>query len=291
MKNKFLLILLLLLIASIAALIFFQKPAPPVNADLFRIPSPESIDKVILRSAHEKVELVFSNNKWRVNGREADLQRVKVFFAAWIQAEPRRKITGASADSLRVLEGVEAEFFQHDVRMKKFRATGDGEETYFVQDNNVYLASIPGYRVALYDIFAMSEAEWRKKRIFDFNWTKFKSLHAAFPDPKDDFSISFNGKYFGAAGMQADTAQLNNYLDAISLLQAVRFLKKNEVPAPGQPVVTLEVRDIRDSAYVLRVFPEEQNHLRLAQTGNDFLWLDAKSWNIARTNRNKLLRR
>lgn len=288
-RNKFLLILLLVLITGTTALIFFQQSSQPVNAEMFRIPSPENIDQVIFSSANEKVELVFSHNKWRVNGREADLQRVKVFFAAWIQAEPRRKITGASADSLRALKGVEVDFFQNKVSKKKFRVVGEGDETYFVQGEDVYLASIPGYRVALYDIFAMDEAEWRKKRIFDFNWTKFKNLQAKFPNSKDDFTISFNGKYFGVTNLQADTTQLNNYLDAISLLEAVRFLKKNEIVTPGKPAATLEVKDIKDSTYVLTVFSETQNNLHLAQTGNDFLWLDNAAWNTVRTNREKFL--
>lgn len=289
MKNKFLLILLIFQITCIAAVLFFQRPLQPVDADLFRLPEPEKIDQVIFTSATGKTTLIFSRNKWQVNGREADLQRVKVFFAAWIQSEPRRKITGPAADSLRRMEGVEVEFFQAGVSRKKFRVTGRGEETYYIKDRDVYLAAIPGYRVALYDIFAMDEAEWRKKRIFDFNWTKFKELQATFSNPKENFTVSFNGKYFGLKGMQADTARLNNYLDAVSLLEAARFLKKNEPAAAGKPLIRLEVKDTKDSTYALTVYPEMLSGRHLAKTGNDFLWLDKAAWNTVSTAREKFL--
>ena len=85
-------------------------------------------------------------------------------------------------------------------------------------------------------------------------------------EPTQNFSISFQNGFFGVEGItEADTTQLNDYLDAVSLIQASRFITKNETTQydslfRAQPYYSIEVSDIANRTYRLDVFNTRVNN-------------------------------
>jgi hypothetical protein len=271
-RNLRLLISLVISIGLCLSFIFLGKRSNTieVDKDLFRVEEQKLINKVLLESDDKKVELRYDGSKWVVNNSfEADRQLVTVFFATIMQAEPKRPIPEKHQDSISQhiqKEGIHIRLFEGDVMVKDFWASGNDRktETYFqlTGDKIPYLVTIPGYRVYVASIFELPANDWRDKRIFNFRWETFKSLIASFPkEPREDFTISFKSQYFGIEGLPAaDTTKLNDYLDAVSLLNGGRFVSPGESRnydslLKTTPDFTILVSDIANRTYQLEVFP------------------------------------
>jgi hypothetical protein len=302
-NNVYLLISLLLMVALSSSLVFFgnSDQQSSVNKNLFKIEDQAKIDLVILKGASEEVKLHFDGSKWMVNNSfEADRKLIEVFFATLLQAEPRRPVAQKLKDSVHqqiMKEGVDVQLYQGEILMKNYRVLGNNRktETYYELDgeSTPYVVAIPGYRVYVGAIFELNDYDWRDKRIFNFNWQNFKRLTANFQrNEKESFSISFQGKFFGLDGNQkADTTQLNDYLDAVSLVQAVQYIPEGESTAYDSllhtpPYFSIEVTDIANRVYLLDVFqPNKLDPLVLGRLGDgqallirreDFIRLDRK---------------
>jgi len=271
-----------------------------VDKNLFKVNDQTRINKVILTKAGEEIELSYNGSKWMVNNTyEADRQLIQVFFATLLQAEPRRPVALRVRDSIRqqLKNGVEVKLYEGDLLVKNFLVKGSERktETYYelTGDETPYLVTIPGYRVYVAAIFELSTGDWREKRLFNFNWQNFKRLVANFKnDDKDSFVISFQDDYFGLEGIrQVDTTRLNDYLDAVSLVQANRYLNSDESHEydsilSSAPFYSIEVTDIANRAYRLDLFPPQKNDpLILGKLGDgqgvfisreDFIRLDRK---------------
>ena len=84
-------------------------------------------------------------------------------------------------------------------------------------------------------------------------------------DPSQNFEVSFKDQFFGISGISVvDTTKLNDYLDAVSLLNADQFIKPGfsdlydsllRTPASFR----IEVKDIADKTYSLDIFPPVKN--------------------------------
>ena len=125
-----------------------------------------------------------------------------------------------------------------------------------------YLVTIPGYRVYVAAIFELNSYDWRDKRIFNFKWQNFKRLTASFAgNEKESFAISFQNKFFGLEGNpSADTTRLNDFLDAVSLVEAARYLPAGESVVYDSilattPYYSIEVSDIANRTYRLDLYP------------------------------------
>jgi len=241
-----------------------------VDKDLFRVEDQTQINKVVLESSGKQVELRYDGSKWVVNNLfEADRQLVTVFFATIMQAEPKRPVSEALQDSVNQYiqrNGIHIKLLEGETMVKDFWASGNDRktETYFQLpgDKTPYLVTIPGYRVYVASIFELTANDWREKRIFNFRWETFKSLNASFPkESREDFTISFKSQYFGIDGLaEADTTKLNDYLDAVSLINGVRFVSDGESRVydsllQTKPDFTILVTDIANRTYQLEVFP------------------------------------
>lgn len=273
-KNKMRLVVLLVLTA-VTAVVFFlsrgeQKTA--VDPNLFKVENLEKIDHVILESSKGKTELSFKDGKWKVNGdQDADKRLIDVLFATIEQAIPKRQIGTSKSDSLSkelTKTGTAVSFLEGNAVKSKFVAGGNPEKTqaYFqLPDGNTYVMAIPGYRVYVSGIFEADESLFRDKRIFNFNWRNFKSLESKFPaEPKENFTVSFKDRYFGIEGIsEVDTTKLNDYLDAVSLLDAREYVSSQlqtryDSLLKTTPAFTVEVKDIASRLYQLEVFPPQK---------------------------------
>jgi hypothetical protein len=270
-RNLILLISLVVQISLCVTLLFFANRGNTLAIDkgLFKVPAQAEVDKVLLTNSNKPLELVYGGSKWMVNKSfEADRQLVTIFFAALMQTEPKRPVGETVKDSLRehiLRKGTNVKLYEGETLVKDFWVSGNDAktETYFLLqgDEVPYLVTIPGYRLYIASLFELSDNEWRDKRIFNFRWENFKSLTATFPgETKENFTISFQNKYFGIEGLtQSDTTKLNDYLDAVSLIKGSRFLSSGESPvydslAKTTPEFSIVVTDIANRTYEIEVF-------------------------------------
>lgn len=76
---------------------------------------------------------------------------------------------------------------------------------------------------------------------------------------------------------EADTAKLNNYLDAVSLVQANRFIVKGELPLDSLikagPEFSIQITDIANRNYVLEVYLPTQKGAEPLARLNEETWL------------------
>lgn len=275
--NKGRFVLLLLLVMAIAVLWWMQPGArqSDVSPTIFQLSETDQINRVELEYKGEKILLAFDGNKWKVNDTlDADRQMVKVLFATMNQVEARRAVAESLRDSIVTrlkVEGVRARFFEGNALVQDIVVGGNARKSvaYFKRgdDEVPYVTVIPGYRVYAAGIFEQSANQWRDKRVFNFNWRNFTGLSVSFPkEPAESFSVSLNGSYFGIDGLAAvDTTRLNDYLDALSLLEASSFYEAGtndrydsllQVP----PSFSIEVRDMAGRVHPLTIFPPIRNH-------------------------------
>lgn len=268
-KNKRLLILAGLLLVSSAVVYWFVQPRDRLNIDVnaFQVEDFKTIDKIILESPSDTVSLAFNGTRWRVNDQyDADGNMINVLFATLQQARPKRSV-GSQRDSIyhhSTEAGVKVSLLNGDGLQKQFFAAGNSAKTqaYFSDpaSQEVYVVSIPGYRVYVSGIFEMEEDGWRDKTVFAINWRNFKSLDATFPKtPAENFTVALNNGFFGIKGLDTDTLKLNAFFDNLFALTADEF-----VASPGlkdslggvMPLAQFTVTDVGNRTYRLALFTD-----------------------------------
>lgn len=284
-RNIKLLISLGILIVLSALLVFLgSSPRVVVDKNLFKVEDQTQINKVIIEQQANRIDLSFDGTRWRVNEKyEADRQLITILFATLLQAEPKRLVAEGLSDSIsRQMQthGTRVQLIAGQEVLKDFSVLGNSQktETYFQADDKVYVIGIPGYRVYVGSVFELTKEEWRDRRVFNFNWQNFKSLSVKFEgEPKSDFKVSYQNQFFGIEGLPAaDTTRLNDFLDAVSLLQVNRFLsaqEKNQLDSASMtPEFTIEVTDIANRSYLLEVYPQQiDNFVRLGRVNRESL--------------------
>src|SRR6478609_4042901 len=275
-RNKRLLVSFVCLALLSAAFYFLGNASSGIEVDttLFKLDEEANVNRVVLESSEGKVNLDFNGTRWQVNKNyEADRQLIKLLFATLEKAVPKRPVSNSQLDSVNSMisrKGVTVSLYEDEKLIQSFRAGGNDKksEAYFQQSAGqpAYLMSIPGYRLYVSYILELDENGWRDKRIFNFNWRNFKNLNMLVPrDPSQNFEVSFKDQFFGISGISVvDTTKLNDYLDAVSLLNADQFIKPGfsdlydsllRTPASFR----IEVKDIADKTYSLDIFPPVKN--------------------------------
>lgn len=255
------------LLACSVVLFFVNREdsTPAVDAGLFAVEDTERVDQVQLIRKTDTVVLSFEGSRWKVNRRwDADAQMITVLMATLKQEVAHRPVSKARMDTVNAWlngSGTRVLVSAGGEALMDFVAGGNAarSEAWFRKSGDAlpYIVIIPGYRVFVSGIFGLRASEWRNKRIFDFNWRNFKTLSATYPGaPREDFVVEMKQKYFGIRGMEADTSRLNDYLDAVSLLEARRFVDSTDASraASGKPAARIEIRDIADRRYSLDVY-------------------------------------
>ncbi|MDZ4714596.1 MAG: hypothetical protein SH819_03920 [Cytophagales bacterium] len=241
-----------------------QKPA--IDPAYFAVTDTEQVDRVTLATADDTVALTFDGSRWRVNNRwDADVQMIKVLMATLRQAEVHRAVPVSMVDTVtRQLDrlGIQVSVQEAGIERIRFLAGGNPQKTesWFLKEGEArpYIMIIPGYRVFVSGILELKEGGWRNKRIFEFNWRNFKTLTASYAnEPAAGFTVEMKQRYFGIREVkQVDTTKLNDYLDAVSLLVARRFVNGRSDSLPAvKPAARIDITDIADRTYSLELFP------------------------------------
>lgn len=258
-KNIQLLVTLVILVMATVVTYFFTIHSfeQTVDKSIFRVEELKSIDRVVLeKTSGSSIELKLEGTRWRVNDQPADLNMVDVLFATIQQAEPKRPVAASLRDSISkelIASGVKVSLFEGGSLQKVFIAGGNTSKTqaYFKdpEQQDVFVMVIPGYRVYTSGIFELDENGWRDKYVFNFNWKNFKQLTATFPrNPAQNFEVAMGKEYFEVKGIaQADTARLNDFLDAISLITVDRYASKSTIENFESTVAQLSLMDIQVS--------------------------------------------
>lgn len=268
--------MLVVLIAITASVYWLgaRDTTSKVDKNIFRTADLKGVDKIMLGSSDDTVTLSYTGSRWKVNDRwNADRNMIEVLFATLKQAEPKRPVSASLADSMTSAlkqRGVNVTLFSKNVAVQEFFAGGNAEKTkaYFskADDNQVFLMTIPGYRVYVSGIFELGESGWRDKYIFGFNWQNFQRLEASYPrNASQDFAVTMQDHYFGIPGLQqVDTTRLNDFLDAVSLLTADDYLKPTarlDSLSKTNPIQALTVKDIGNKEYTLKLYPFGDNQI------------------------------
>jgi hypothetical protein len=275
----------LLTLLAVAYLLRPGSNRSQVDPLLFRLPESTEVNKVVLQQGGETATLAYDDVRWLVNDSlEADRQMIKVLFATIEQAQAKKAVASTQRDSIAnqlKRQGVRVTFFAGTEAVKEMWVGGNAAKTisWFMSpdDQQPYVVTIPGYHVYVAGIFEQTSQQWRDKRVFNFNWRNFKSLTADFPkEPAQNFTITMKERYFGIEGVsEIDTTRLNDYLDALSLLEAAAYYQKGKnrlydslllVP----PSFSIVVRDIGDREHLLTIYPPVRNHdTVVGQNGKD----------------------
>jgi hypothetical protein len=282
-RNIRLLILLSVLVTVTVGIyfVFRTNTSTVVDKALFKLSDYSTINKVILEKDHKTIELKFDGARWKVNDQLADRSMIDVLFATLQQVEPKRPVAESLQDSIATFlnsNGVVVKLYDGDNLLKEFIAGGNATKTqaYFKYPDEAdsYVMVIPGYRVYAAGIFELEEYGWKDRYVFNFNWRNFKSLKASFPHtPKNDFEVAMGESYFEILGMAAlDTTRLNDFLDAISLVEVDQYVNPEEIIGYDSllttiPLMKVEVNDISGKTYSLSLYdqPKEMQILGFIQ--------------------------
>jgi len=272
-KNKRLFILLVVLALTTLFAFWWIQPENrlPVDPDLFQVADLNTINKVELATDSSTIALAYNGSRWRVNEKyDADGSMIEVLFATLKQATPKRTVANVRQDSIYhylLNAGVKVTLFEGTEIRKQFFAGGNSAKTQAMfadpSSQEVYVMTIPGYRVYVSGIFELAENGWRDKTVFGFNWRNFKSLEAEYGQTTgENFTVSKGKNYFTIQGLAAtDTAKLNTFLDEVSLLTVDEYISE-----PGlidsllnvKPHLQLLVHDIGNRTFRLRLFNSPQ---------------------------------
>lgn len=264
-RNIRLLISLAVLVTATLTIFYFLRTERDgvVDKNIFRIDLTK-IDQVLLTKEGKTIVLKFDGVRWRVNEQLADRRMVDVLFATLQQVEPRRPVGESVRDSIRTIldkQGVKISLFQEGVLQKEFLAGGNITKTqaYFKYpaEDESYVMAIPGYRVYASGIFELEENGWKDKYVFNFNWKNFQSLKSSFPaHPDHDVEVAMGEDYFEVKGLVAiDTAKLNDFLDAVSLLTVDEYTTAGtDSLFRSQPFQEIFVSDVSGKTYSLSLF-------------------------------------
>jgi hypothetical protein len=294
-KNKRRSFLLVILLITTGVVVWYSRRehTSGVNKDQFRIEALAQVDKIVMRSQTDTIMLNYNGTRWKVSDTwYADRDMIEVLFATLQQAAPRRPVGASQQDSLyKSLEqtGVLVEAFIKGVSAGKFWSGGNASKTqaYFADpdDKQVFIMNIPGYRVYVSGIFELNESGWREKRVFAFNWQNFQNLEAVFPGrPEQNFSVIMKDMQASIPGMvNIDTARLNDFMDAVSLLTVDEY--RNNTPSLDSllsvgPIQVLTVSDIGKRNFTLKVY--RGRDLKFKGLINETQWADFDTEKLSR---------
>jgi hypothetical protein len=287
-KNKRLLLSLIVLLLATAVIFWFGKKDNTYDIDenIFRQADLKAVNEVVLESPSGKIDLKYMGSAWQVNGTyNADRNMIEVLFATLREARPKRPVVASQRDSIgkaMAQHGVKVSLISGGNIVEEFFAAGNDQKTqaYFKATSGdvPYIMTIPGYRVYVSGIFELPASGWRDKYVFGFNWRNFKNLEARFPNhDADNFLVEMDESFFGIKGVETDTAKINNFLDAVSLLTVDEYIEPtprlDSVTKATAPLLTLTITDIADKKYSLKIFPPDRTGQFLGLVENDWALL------------------
>lgn len=274
--------LIILVVASVWLLLGRQENNNDLPKNLFRVDDFKQIDRVVMQSVRDTVDLKFNGTRWMVNDIEAaDRDMIDVLFATMLQAEPRRAVSPNRSDSvLQRLNktGVAVHLFAGTAEVKQFLAGGNEQKTqaYFADgEGEAYVMNIPGYSIYVSGIFELPATDWYNKLVFALNWTNFRQLETILGPPQEGFVVELKDGQYNVKGMATDTTRLYGFLDAVSQLAVSEYA--DHYLDSGQPKGEIKVTDLANREYSLEVYKQEQRGKTACRVNKKhWAWIDSR---------------
>ncbi len=290
-RNRYLLISLFVLsVVTIGYYWFAQRDRSVVNKALFQVDRLDEVDQVVLTRGSDEVVLKFDGTRWLVNNELADRNLIDVLFATLQQAQPVRPLAQAQQDSIKQklqAEAVQVRVLTGEEVLKTFVAGGNARKTqayFFKADEDVYLMTIPGYRVYVSGIFELDKNGWKDKHAFQINWRNFQSLSASFAQsPADNFNVSFKDGFFRVEELpETDTTRLDDYVGAVLFLTVDSYLSNNELRDSlhaATAALTISLRDVANRSFVLSLYPDPREPSKILGIidSTQLAWFDRRA--------------
>lgn len=287
-RNLRLLISLATLTVVTAAIAFIQLDAnSDVDRNIFKVETLDQIDHIVLEGKDARVELTYNGIGWSLNNQDdADHQMITLLFATLENVKSKRPLPKSLSDSVYnqiITSGVSVSLYAENELITQFYAGGNSRKTesYFTFEKDIpYIVEIPGYRVYVNYVFEMPAYGWKDKRVFNFNWRNFKSLTTIFPgNPQAGFNIEMDNQFFNIKGvLNSDTTRINDFLDAVSLLEADENLPPQEIDT-SVFFLKIKVEDIASRSISLNLYSSQES--------SSLVGKDDKN-NFYRFNKNKI---
>ena len=231
------------------------------------------INQVEITGPDFKNTVVYQQANWSINGKyPVDPMRISVFFATMQNINIRRPASremipqvSAAIDSA----GVTVKLFSEGQLVHSFSAWGDDSKsvTYFRnKEGEIYIVEIPGYRSYVYGLVSLETNEWRNKNVFNrMNWRNLGKIAVMYPGREaDNFDIVPDGRFFKVLQVtpETDTTRLTDYIDNISLLNAVAFMGDAPEDLALTPSMTIQVFDVGKNPHTLELFESKNGDKR-----------------------------
>ena len=197
------------------------------------------------------------NETWTVNGKfPADPVLIERMFSIMQRIEVKRSV----ADNVRAelvneikQNGIDVKIMTNGNVDKTYRVIGKENDT-FAQDQSgeVYAVYVPGYDVALYEMFGLGENGWRNRTILSTSARTLRKLELKYPaKPEFDFTVASKLPFFEVSGIKnLDSAMVFNYVQAFQQVRALRYLDDAALKdslKKVQPYCLISVQDIDSS--------------------------------------------
>ncbi len=269
-KNKQRLVLLLALIVITAMAFVWARGSgnSAIDKDVFRKADLQTVDRVLMIGKGDTVEISYRSGRWMVNGiYAADQNLVTVLFATLRQAEPKRPVSASMKDSVASQmqnEATRVMLYSRGEKLMNFQAGGNETQTQSLfrdeTTGEIYVMTIPGYRVYVSGIFGLDENGWRDKFLLaSYNWRNFQLMQIDFADkPTERYQIQINNGTLQIPGLDADTAKLNKFVNDFSLIQVDRYETAAHVADSltlVKPSVVFTLQDVAGQITTLALFP------------------------------------
>lgn len=269
-ENRLLTVSLMLMLALSVGLYLWETDTGVADPTMFQLPAGVVVDEVMLSDEHDSVRLrVSSTGRWTIGDTLAvQPERMRLMVGALDRARPGRVPAQSRRDSMvnaAIKHGVRARFMEQGKQVLTWYAIGAEGETWFVKPDGseIRRMSIPGYRSDLLQLLSPRPDDWRELRVFDFNWRNFSRFTMDYPRmPSDGFNVASRDGIFAVQQVAVtDTATLNSYLDAVSLLEAdaIQSLDGSQLVQlrSSEPLATLTIQEVSGAVHRLLLYTSE----------------------------------
>ncbi len=251
----------------------------------------DQIDKIVINQN----EIVLSNRVWQVNGRyTARPSKINTLLGILSSIEIKREISQETAQSIsKETTPFSIQIYQENQPSSSFEIGTLGSEIWLkTEEGKEYFVYVPGFFFNLEDYFAVTETNWRDKRILNTSWQTLQSLSVNYTgDPSNSFKIIFDSTFYNVEGItRIDSAAVYNYIVLYEGFEIRNFITDQEIEDSLSniiPLCTIEVNDIsKKRGGRLQIYPGPQSvYGKLSEKG-ELVELDPRLLRTFLVNRN-----
>jgi hypothetical protein len=180
-------------------------------------------------------------------------------------------------------EGIEIQFFKENMLSQSFKMIDREGECYVLKpDGEAFVLYVPGYNVALSEVFGLTEGDWREKTVIASRFLGLKKITLTYTEkPQESFTILRDSTFFKIDGItKIDTNMVGNYVDAFKSVRVFSFLENpafRDSLLKTSPYCLIEVEDIdRNKNNAIKVFTDKKTLYGIISKTNELVALEPR---------------